>query len=131
MGFLRDYFDNNSGRLIHKWLHYFDVYERYLERFRGKPLNVLEFGVSHGGSLQMWKAYFGPKARIYGVDMDPRCKAVEEDRIEVRIGDQADRDFLRGLRAELPRIDVLMDDGGHTMAQQIATLEEMFPHVAD
>lgn len=131
MDTLEQYFRNNTGRLIHKWHHYFEIYERHFGRFRGRDVNVLEFGVSHGGSLQMWKDYFGPRARIYGVDINPACKSLEEEGIEIHIGDQSDREFLRSLRRALPSIDVLIDDGGHTMAQQIATFEELFDEISD
>jgi hypothetical protein len=131
MGVLRDYFDDNPGRNMRKWDGYFEVYERHLERFRGQAVNVMEIGVSHGGSLQMWKTYFGPQARIFGVDIVPQSKLLEEDRVAIYIGDQRDRTFLERLRAEVPRLDVLIDDGGHRMAEQIATFEVLFPHVAD
>ncbi len=29
----------------------------------------------------------------------------------------------------MPHIDILIDDGGHKMAQQITTFEELYPHV--
>jgi len=131
MGALRDYFERNTGRAIYKWLHYFEIYERHFERFRGRDVNLLEIGVFRGGSLQMWKHYFGPKATIYGVDVDPACREMEEERVRIMIGDQADRGFLRQLKAGIPRIDILIDDGGHIMAQQIATFEELYGHVAD
>ena len=131
MGVLRDYFAKNAGRPIYKWLHYFEIYERHFERFRGRDVNLLEIGVYRGGSLQMWKHYFGPGATIYGVDIDPACREMEEERVRIMIGDQADRGFLRKLKASIPRIDILIDDGGHIMAQQIATFEELYGHVAD
>jgi hypothetical protein len=126
---LAEYFIDNTGRLIHKWHHYFGIYHRHFERFRGRSPVVLEIGVSHGGSLQMWRHYFGKGARIIGVDINPHCAGFAEDQIEVLIGDQADRSFLRGLRQRVPRVDILIDDGGHTMAQQIATFEELYLHV--
>ena len=126
---LTQYFLANEGRLIHKWMHYFDIYHRHFERFRGQPVTVVEFGVYHGGSLQMWKHYFGAGARIVGVDINPACKTLEEDQIEVVIGDQEDRVFLAELRERIGPADIVIDDGGHTMAQQIATFEEMFPAV--
>ena len=55
-------------------MHYFEIYHRHFERFRGRPVTVLEFGVNQGGSLQMWRDYFGRKAAIHGVDIDPRCE---------------------------------------------------------
>jgi hypothetical protein len=54
---------------------------------------------------------------------------LEEDQISVVIGDQEDRAFLAGLREQIGPADIVIDDGGHTMAQQIATFEEMFPAV--
>jgi cephalosporin hydroxylase len=128
---LRAYFEGNEGRLIHKWMHYFDIYERHFSPFRGKPVNVVEFGVSHGGSLQMWKEYFGPRAHITGVDIMPKCAQLAEDRIDVVIGDQEDRAFLRSLARKLGSVDVLIEDGGHTAAQQIHTFEEFWPYIAD
>jgi hypothetical protein len=129
MNDLEKYFTENTERLIHKWQHYFEIYDRHFSRFRGADVRVVEFGVSHGGSLQMWRRYFGPNARIIGIDINPHCKNLEEDQIEVIIGNQEDRRFLRSLREKIPRMDILIDDGGHTMKQQINTFEELFPHV--
>lgn len=126
---LRRYFRRNDGRLIHKWMHYFDIYHRHFAPYRGKPITVVEFGVSHGGSLQMWKKYFGRSARIIGVDIDPRCATLTAPGIEVVIGDQEDRDFLQGLSERIGPIDVLIEDGGHTMQQQIATFEVFWPAI--
>ena len=89
----------------------------------------MEFGVSHGGSLQMWKHYFGAGARIVGVDIDPRCRELGEESIDIVIGDQSDRALYADLRARYPHVDIVIDDGGHFMAQQITTFEELYPHV--
>lgn len=128
---LEQYFRANQGRLIHKWLHYFEIYDRHFSPYRGKRITVVEFGVSHGGSLQMWKSYFGPRAQIVGVDILPKCAEFEEPQIEIHIGDQADREFLRKLAAKVGPVDVLIEDGGHTMEQQIATFEEFWPSIND
>lgn len=129
MNDLEEYFIHNTGKLIHKWQHYFEVYDLHFSRFRGREVTVVEFGVFQGGSLQMWKHYFGPQAKIYGVDIDPRCKKLEEDQIKIFIGDQEDRNFLRSLPEKIGKIDILIEDGGHRMTQQIATFEELYPHV--
>jgi 23S rRNA U2552 (ribose-2'-O)-methylase RlmE/FtsJ len=131
MNDLEKYFNNNSGNLIHKWKHYFDIYDTYFKKFRNKNITILEIGVYHGGSLQMWKDYFGPNAKIYGVDINPNCKELEDDQIKIFIGSQEDRKFLRNLVKVIPRIDILIDDGGHTMKQQIAAFEELYSHVDD
>ena len=129
MNDLEKYFTSNTGQLIHKWQHYFEIYDRHFSRFRGTDVHLVEFGVSQGGSLQMWKDYFGAKARLYGVDINPHCKKFEEAQVEIFIGDQEDRRFLKLLTDKIPRIDILIDDGGHTMQQQINTFEELFPYV--
>ncbi len=126
---LAAYFFANPGRRIHKWHHYFEIYHRHLAPFRGRSPVVLEIGVSHGGSLQMWKKYFGRGARIVGIDVDPRCQQFEEDQVSVMIGDQEDRAFLAGVRRRLPHVDIVIDDGGHTMRQQIAGFEELYAHI--
>tara|TARA_B100000497_G_C7528637_1_gene320743 strand:+ start:320 stop:724 length:405 start_codon:yes stop_codon:yes gene_type:complete len=125
------YFRNNKGRLIHKCEDNLHVYDRHFSKYRGKPISIMEIGVSHGGSLQMHKDYFGKRCRIIGVDIDPRCKDLEEEQIEIMIGDQGDKDFLQSLIAMMPIIDILIDDGGHVPFQQIVSFEELFPHISD
>jgi SAM-dependent methyltransferase len=120
---------NTEGRRIHKWMHYFEIYDRHFARFRGRAPVVVEFGVSQGGSLRMWKDYFGAGTRLVGIDINPECRRFEEEGVRIVIGDQADRGFLRELASTLPPIDILIDDGGHAMEQQIATFEELFAHV--
>lgn len=126
---LQEYFYANRKNIIHKWTHYFDVYHSHFKRFIGKECVILEIGVSMGGSLQMWKHYFGAKAKIYGVDIQPACKNFEEENIEIFIGSQSDRDFLRKLKEQIPPIDIMIDDGGHTMKQQITSFEELYPYI--
>lgn len=126
---LYTYFINNNGNLIHKWFHYFDIYDHHFAKFRKKSVTILEFGVSQGGSLQMWRKYFGRKARIIGVDINPKCKTLEEKGIEIYIGDQEDRVFLRKLMKKIGKVDVVIEDGGHFMKQQIHTFEEVYPYV--
>ncbi len=126
---LLQYFIQNQGRLINKWMHYFAIYERHFEKFKGKPVRLLEYGVSHGGSLQMWRHYFGPTAQIIGVDIDPRCAAFAEPGIDVFIGDQQDPKTHQHLRDKYGEFDIVVDDGGHTMQQQIVTFREMYAAV--
>lgn len=128
---LIEYFRNNEKNGIHKWLHYFEIYERHLSKYRNMPITIVEIGVSQGGSLQMWKEYFGPGAQIVGVDINENCRSLAEENIDILIGDQADRSFLTELRAKYPKIDIVIDDGGHTMIQQITTFEELYPHLSE
>jgi hypothetical protein len=122
-------FLTNQGKAIHKWEHYFPVYERHFAPWRGRTLTFLEIGVARGGSLQMWRRYFGPLARIVGVDIDPKCLAHDGDGVSVRIGDQADPAFLAQVIDEFGVPDVVLDDGSHQMRHIEATFEFLYPRL--
>lgn len=106
----------------HKFLHYFPTYEHLFHRYRGTDFTFVEFGVQGGGSLQMWRSYFGDQARIIGVDLNPVAKDENPD-FEVFIGDQGDPEFLDFLFRQIGHYDVVLDDGGHQSFQQILTVE--------
>ena len=122
-------FLTNDGKLIHKWVHYFGIYERHFSWFRGKSVTFLEIGVSKGGSLQMWQRYFGPLARIVGIDIDPSCRAHEQPGISVRVGDQGDPAFLQEIIEEFGVPDIVLDDGSHQMRHVNATFDLLYPQL--
>jgi hypothetical protein len=126
---LAEYVYSNPGRGVCRWYHYLEIFHRHLAKFRGRAPVVVEIGVAFGGSMEMWHYYFGPGTRLVGIDVDPACRQFEDQRTTILIGDQADRGFLADVRERVPRIDVLIDDGGHRMVQQITTFEELYPHV--
>lgn len=127
---LHAYFnDVKEGPGIWKWIHYFEPYHRHLQKFIGRPVTLVEIGVYSGGSLEMWKQYFGSECRVHGVDIEEACRSYEDRTTTIHIGDQADRTFWSRFKRDAPNVDVLIDDGGHTPEQQIVTLEEMLPHL--
>lgn len=122
---------NRGGTPLDKWTHYFPIYDRHLACFRGTPAHVLEIGVYRGGGLDMLRQYFGTDANLVGIDIDPSVVAALAGRHPVEVGDQEDPDFLLRVAARYGPFDVIIDDGGHTMRQQIASVETLFPHLAD
>lgn len=127
---LETYFDaHTAGPGLWKWRHYFDIYDRYFAKFRGREVHFLEVGIFSGGSLDMWRSYFGDGAHIYGVDIEPACRAYERPGTRVFIGDQSDKSFWREFVREVPQLDIVVDDGGHRASQQIPTLEMLLPHI--
>jgi hypothetical protein len=124
---LYDIFLRNDRGDLHKWHHYFDIYERFLAPFRGVSFKFLEIGLWRGGSLRMWREYFGTSAAIYGMDIEPSCTEFQKQGFRIFIGNQADKAFLREVKTELQTLDVVIDDGGHTATQQINTFEELYP----
>ncbi|MEP6855506.1 MAG: hypothetical protein ABJA33_08565, partial [Pedococcus sp.] len=135
-GRIHDAADRHSGRLLHKWRHYLDVYERELTPYREgfatpgsptRPLRFLEIGVSEGGSQQFWRSWFGSEAVIFGVDIDPSCADLVDPAVStVRIGSQADPEFLRRVVEEMGGLDLVLDDGSHIAAHQKASFETLW-----
>jgi 23S rRNA U2552 (ribose-2'-O)-methylase RlmE/FtsJ len=127
---LLEYFESNQDRnAMTKWLHYFEIYEKHFNKFIGKNVKILEIGVWQGGSLKMWKEYFGKNAQIIGVDINSKCKQIEDEQIKIYIGDQANIEFLNKLIDEEKNFDIIIDDGGHLMNQQITSFKTLYPFV--
>ena len=119
----------HTGRRINKWRHYFEIYDRHLGRFRDQQISVLEIGIDQGGSLEIWRRYFGAKAQIVGVDINPACKNFEAAGTHVIIGDQGDVKFLEKLAADFGPFDIVIDDGSHVFEHQLVTFRTLFPHI--
>lgn len=128
---LREIYNGHNGFLLNKWEHYIDIYDSFFSKYRNKEIVMLEIGVAHGGSLQMWRKYFGENALLIGVDINPECKQFETGNTKIFIGSQEDEKFLSGLKKQIPQLDILLDDGGHTMMQQIKTFEFLYSHIKE
>ena len=125
----REIFETHQGNLLHKWDHYFAIYDRHFKDYLGKEVVILEIGVSQGGSIDLWKAFFGDKLKYYGIDINPKCKQFETENVTIFIGSQEDKVFLEKIKDQIPDLDILIDDGGHTMKQQIVSFESLFPKI--
>lgn len=117
----KNLFENSKLQSI-KLNSYFDIYENLFKEFRNKPITFVEVGIYGGGSLFMWKKYFHPKSRIIGIDLNPKSKNYEKYGFEIFIGDQESEEFWKKFFKKVGKIDVLLDDGGHTDLQQTQTL---------
>ena len=108
---------------------YTKIYDRVFAGIRELPLSFLEIGVYRGGSIKMWEEYF-PNARICGIDNDEECKQFEGGRIQIFIGDQRDPEFLRQVVEDAGGgLDIVLDDGGHCMDQQIGSFEILWKYM--
>jgi len=127
---LWSHFQQNSGKTIDKWHHYFPVYEKYFSAFRNKKVTFIEIGVWKGGSLPMFAEYLGPLATVIGIDIDENCKVHESDFTNVRIGDQGDSQFLESVLNEFGPPDLILDDGSHEMQHVRSTFDYLYPKLS-
>ena len=79
----------------------------------------------------MWKDFFGKKARIIGIDFNPDAKRFEKYGFEIFIGDQSKKDFWKRLFKKIGKVDIILDDGGHTNYQQIITTNNCIPMIKE
>jgi hypothetical protein len=126
------YFSSHrSGRPLDKWPHYFPIYDRHLRAFRGARARLLEIGVYRGGGLELLRHYLGDQGVIVGIDIDQAAARAVGDDFAVEIGDQQDAEFLARVADRHGPFDIVIDDGGHSMRQQITSVEVLFPGLAD
>jgi len=118
----------------YKWIHYLDIYEKHFAKFsRRKRISILEIGVYDGGSLEMWDNYFN-RAKIVGVDINKECLKLQKnfgENVIIELGDQARPDFWEDFKKRHEPFDIIIDDGGHMMNQQLTTFECMYDHVKE
>lgn len=100
---------------------YLDSYDVALLIWKDLPINVLEIGIQDGCSLKMWEKYF-PNGMIYGADIRNRA-TLDTTRIKTFVVNQENKVQLSTLPTNL---DLIVDDGGHTMLQQQVTLITLF-----
>jgi len=123
---LFDIFSANTN--IQKWHHYFEIYEKHFDRYRSRPIRMLEIGVFRGGSLRMWMQCFRPESTIVGIDIDKSYQQHEraDENIFVRIGSQADPEFLAKVNEEFGPFDIILDDGSHKTHHQNISFGALF-----
>ncbi len=122
-------FLSERAKDLPKWHHYFEIYDHWFAPLRGRAdLRLLEIGVAHGESLKIWRQYFGAGATIVGLDIDPACQAYAkpEENTFVEIGDQTDTGFLDRVAEAYGPFDLIIDDGGHTTAQQTISFNQRY-----
>ncbi len=121
---IKELFYRNTDKICDKWEHYLDIYDRFFLPYRDRPINILEIGVSHGGSLEIWSKYFHTRSNIIGIDIELKCKKAEKGNIKVYIGSQTDKEFLKSIPY---KFDIIIDDGSHIQSNVLRAFELLFP----
>ena len=120
------HFKTHEGLLADKWEQYVYIYNRELKQYqeRSNSVSLLEIGVSYGGSLQIWKSYFGPDSVVVGVDIDTRvCSGANfETGISVYCFDASDKILLTNFFQD-KYFDIMIDDASHVSSDIIKTFE--------
>ncbi len=123
MGRLTDLgYKHNTDKSDHG---YTEFYEPYFTKYHNPK--ILEIGVYTGGSVKMMEEFFGSPT-IIGVDIESKTQ-YDSQHIKTLVADQANpKELLKVLDYE-KEFDIIIDDGGHTMEQQLVSIATMFPYV--
>jgi 8-demethyl-8-alpha-L-rhamnosyltetracenomycin-C 2'-O-methyltransferase len=104
---------------------YIPEYERLLAPYR-HGCTFMEIGLAMGLSLAMWREYM-PSSLIYGVDISIVFdrKQHEHDATVLIEADATKPEFIKILGDV--KLDVVIDDGSHMTADQVATFKLLKP----
>jgi cephalosporin hydroxylase len=112
--------------------NYTSTYAKYLAEMRADPINFVEIGVWHGGSMAMWCKYL-PKAKFLFYDIANQVKPKADKHIDwtrsrLHIASaytpesvQVARDYFNN------GIDFLLDDGPHTLDSMLQAVSLYAP----
>ena len=129
---LKNIFENSSNK-SKKWEKYFDVYETIFNKFRDKDISFVEIGIQNGGSLELFKNYFTKKSKIIGIDINPDCKKFQDikNNVFIHIANQKNETFWKNFFDQYGKVDIVLDDGGHTNLDQIITTANIVKNIKD
>jgi hypothetical protein len=113
--------DKGDHKINAKGETYADIYDRYFSSIRYEEINILELGVKGGASIAAYREYF-PKARIYGIDIDPHCKEFHDPskNIFIEIMSQTDESAINAFLKDT-KFDIILDDASHVNKFTIAS----------
>jgi hypothetical protein len=96
---------------------------------RGRPTAILELGIFHGGSLELWRDYFasGP---VIGLDLNAIDVPDPSGRIKTYAGSQDDLKLLDRIQAESAPdgFDIIIDDCSHLGRLTSTSFWHLFPN---
>lgn len=126
------YLEHNA-KISHKYLGYFEIYDRAFASLRNSKVRLLEIGIQNGGSLEIWSKYFPQHSILIGCDIDEKCKKLhyEKNSIKVVVGDILTEQIQRTITAHSSQFDIIIDDGSHASNDIIQAFANFFPKLAD
>lgn len=109
--------------------NYTEVYSQLFSSLKDKPIKFLEIGIYKGDSVKLWEKYF-PKAELHFIDIEPNYIQYTSSRAHYHFLDQANSKAVKSFaKAVGGEFDVIIDDGGHQMKQQMVSFQALFPYL--
>lgn len=114
------------------------VYQALIQllKSKGKIASVVEIGVQRGGSILLWQ-HLCPKAFVIGLDIaygidKAVADQIDNKRFEFIEGNAYSPKSIEAVAKQFPDgVDLLIDDGPHTLKSQLDFLQMYLPLLAD
>ena len=123
------------GHLSDKGPHannYTEIYEHYFGSLQNASINFLEIGRDLEGfyARKMWDNYFThPETQLHFIDPSFNVKSYSNDlsnRCFLHVLDQSNITHLSNFAKDAPCFDIIIDDGLHTIHQQLISFQILF-----
>lgn len=113
---------------------YTRLYEEYFSTYKNASIKFLEIGLLYGSSARMWEEYFSPASQLFFIDNNAQFIAQTEKILSARshcflVNQESSQDLQNFILQAGSDFDIIIDDGGHTMPQQITSFKTLFYHV--
>tara|TARA_B100000029_G_scaffold459561_1_gene489812 strand:- start:51 stop:887 length:837 start_codon:yes stop_codon:yes gene_type:complete len=115
-------FSKRNNKLIkgHKYAAY---YEKFIKKIKKKNINILELGSFKGNATASFFFYF-KNSFIYSLDLYPDLFIYKSKRIKnFKIDNSSEKELLSLSK----KYDLIIEDAGHYLKDQIITLFTLFP----
>lgn len=106
--------------------HYEDIMKDKCDR----EINLLEIGVRDGPCLKMFEEYFYNAKNIIGIDINKKCKNLENEKIKIIIGDSNNLETYKKINEITEEnFDFIIDDGSHDINDIQFSFNNLFSKV--
>ena len=108
---------------------YSDFYQKNLEFFKEKEIDILEIGTAKGDGLASLYYYF-PNSNLIGLDNNPFRMRYKSKRVRNIFADVSSRQILKNLTNHLnQKFDLIIEDSSHKLIDQILCFVENFKNL--
>jgi hypothetical protein len=104
---------------------YHELYPNIFDKFKNEDINLFEIGVCEGKSLKVWKEFY-PNCNVFGLDIK---REIFNDDVKIFKGDQSNINDLINVVNQIPKCDIIIDDGSHVPEHQLKTFYYLFENL--
>lgn len=109
--------------------NYMAAYEHHFAPFWDQPIAVMEIGIEHGHSMEMWQELFThPDAKIVGFDLGD-CKQPPWERVRYYKGDMKEGKDFEPVFKENGRPTIIIDDASHKAHDSMPAFAFLYEHL--